>query len=295
MSTIGFIGLGNMGLPMATNLLKAGHSLRVYNRTPEKAQPLLEQGAVLAETPADAVETGGIVLTMLANDRAVEDVVLADGWLQMLGTNGIHVSMSTISPVTARHLAEHHAQQGSDYLSAPVFGRPEAAAAAKLWVCVSGSATAKERVRPLLDALGQGVFDFGEDIGAANIVKISGNFLILAAIEAMAEAYTLAEKNGLDRTQVAQLFGQTLFACPIYQNYGRMIAEQQYEPAGFKTSLGLKDATLALQTAKDSEMPMPLANLVHDRLLSAVANGRADIDWTGGLALGVSEAAGLKP
>jgi 3-hydroxyisobutyrate dehydrogenase-like beta-hydroxyacid dehydrogenase len=178
-------------------------------------------------------------------------------------------------------------------LAAPVFGRPEAAAAKKLWICISGNGAAKERVLPLLNELGQKVFDFGEQIGAANVVKLTGNFLIVSALEAMAEAFTLAEKNGIERTQVAELFGQTLFACPIYQNYGRAIAQEQYEPAGFKLSLGLKDVDLVLQTAQESQMPMPLASLVHDRLIAAVAKGRGDIDWTG-LALGVSEEAGLK-
>jgi 3-hydroxyisobutyrate dehydrogenase-like beta-hydroxyacid dehydrogenase len=147
---------------------------------------------------------------------------------------------------------------------------------------------------PLLKALGQGIFDFGEAAGAANVVKLAGNFLIVSAIEAMAEAFTLAQKNGIDRTQVAELFGQTLFSCPIYQNYGRLIAQEQYEPAGFKLSLGLKDIDLILQTAKSSDMPMPLASLLHDRLITGVAKGKGDIDWAG-LALEVSEAAGVRP
>jgi 3-hydroxyisobutyrate dehydrogenase-like beta-hydroxyacid dehydrogenase len=293
-SSIAFIGLGSMGLPIATNLLLSGHSLRVYNRSPKKAESLVTQGAISGKTPAEVVESDSVVFTMLANDQALEEVVLGEhGILNALGAGGIHVSMSTVSPATAKKLAEQHQQRGSHYLAAPVFGRPEAAAAAKLWICVSGDASAKAQVRPLFDAIGQGVFDFGDEVSAANVVKISGNFLIMAAIAAMSEAYTLAEKNGIDRTQIAQMIGQTLFACPIYQNYGRMIAEQQYEPAGFKTWLGLKDATLALQVARESEMPMPLASLVHDRLMSAVAKGRSEIDWTGGIALGVSEDAGL--
>jgi 3-hydroxyisobutyrate dehydrogenase-like beta-hydroxyacid dehydrogenase len=231
---------------------------------------------------------------MLANDQALEDVVLGEnGILEKLGNGGIHISMSTISPTTAQNLAERHEQKGTHYLAAPVFGRPDAAAARKLWICLSGNGAAKERVLPLLNVLGQKVFDFGEQVSAANVVKLSGNFLIISAIEAMAEAFTLAQKNGIDRTQVAELFGQTLFACPIYQNYGRMIAQEQYEPAGFKLALGLKDVELVLQTAKESQMPMPVASLVRDRLISAIAKGRGDIDWTG-LALGVSEEAGLK-
>ena len=291
---VGFIGLGSMGLPIAMNLLESGYKLRVYNRTLQKAQPLVDKGAELGKSPADVVEPGGIVISMLANDQALEDVVLGEnGILEKLGNGGIHISMSTISPTTAQNLAQQHEQKGTHYLAAPVFGRPDAAAARKLWICLSGNGAAKERVLPLLNVLGQKVFDFGEQVSAANVVKLSGNFLIISAIEAMAEAFTLAEKNGIDRSQVAELFGQTLFACPIYQNYGRMIAQEQYEPAGFKLALGLKDVELALQTAKESQMPMPFASLVRDRLISSIAKGRGDIDWTG-LALGVSEDAGLK-
>ncbi len=213
--------------------------------------------------------------------------------MSKLGTDGIHLSMSTVSPATAQKLAQLHQQQGSHYLASPVFGRPDAVVARKLWICLSGNGAAKERVRPMLDKLGQGVFDFGEEAGSANVVKIAGNFLIISAIEAMAEAFTLAEKNGIDRTQIANLFAQTLFACPIYQNYGHAIAQQQYEPAGFKLSLGLKDVTLALQTARESHMPLPLASLLHDRLIAAVARGKGDIDWTG-LALSISEESGIK-
>ncbi len=291
---ISFIGLGSMGLPIAMNLLESGYNLRVYNRTAQKAQPLVEKGAELASNPADVVEPGSIAISMLANDQAVEEVVLGEnGILEKLGSGGVHISMSTVSPATAEKLAQQHQQQGSHYLAAPVFGRPDAAAARKLWICLSGNAAAKERALPLLNVLGQKVFDFGEQVGAANVVKLSGNFLIVSALEAMAEAFTLAQKNGIERSQVAELFGQTLFACPIYQNYGRLIAQEQYEPAGFKLALGLKDVELALQTAKESQMPMPLASLVRDRLISAVAKGRGDIDWTG-LALGASEDAGLK-
>jgi 3-hydroxyisobutyrate dehydrogenase-like beta-hydroxyacid dehydrogenase len=292
--TIGFIGLGSMGLPMATNLLAAGYELSVYNRTPEKAQSLAEQGVQVLDQPAAVAKSSEIVVTMLANDAALEAVVLGEnGILSSLGKGSIHLSMSTVSPATANKLASLHQQAGSHYVAAPVFGRPDAAAARKLWIAVSGNPAAKERAKPVLEHLGQGLFDFGETAGAANVVKLTGNFLIIAAIEAMAEAFTLAEKNGIDRSEVANLFGQTLFSCPIYQNYGRMIAQQQYEPAGFKLSLGLKDVTLALQTARDNQMPLPLASLLHDRLLALVAEGKSDLDWTG-LALKISQEAGLQ-
>ena len=287
--TLGFIGLGNMGYPIASNLIRAGYKLRVYNRTLSKAEPLLSQGAVLASRPAEVAEPGGIVVTMLADDQAVEAIALRNRELdERLGPGGIHLSLSTISPATARKLAEQHAQHGVGYVAAPVFGRPEAAAAGKLWVCLSGHREPKKRIQPI----GQGSFDFGEDPGAANVVKLCGNFLIATAIEAMAEAWTLAEKNGLDRVRVAEMLTKTLFACPIYQSYGERIAQQQYDPVGFRLALGLKDVDLALQTATSSQMPMPLASLLHDRWLSGVAKGRSNLDWTAA-ALGVAEDAGL--
>ena len=200
--------------------------------------------------------------------------------------------MSTISPATSRKLADEHQRYGAIYLASPVFGRPEAAAARRLWMCVSGRQSAKERVRPVLNALGQGVYDFGEDPGAANVVKLCGNFLIASAMEAMAEALTLAEKNGIDRGGIADVLGQTIFSCPIYQNYGKAIAKQSYEPAGFKLSMGLKDVDLVLQTAASTTVPMPLASMLHDRFLAALARGRGELDWAA-IALGVSDDAGL--
>src|SRR5579875_943972 len=290
---IGFIGLGNMGRPMAGNLLKAGFDLRVYNRNPAKAEALVAQGAKQVSHPAEAVEPGGIAITMVANDAALEQVELGEnGLLGRLGSNGIHLSMSTISPATARKLADLHVRHGSTYVAAPVFGRPEAAAAQQLWINVSGPQAAKERVQPVLKALGQGIFDVGEEPGAANVVKLAGNFLVAAAMEAMAEALTLAEKNGIDRSQVIEMFGQTIFNSPIYRNYGKAIAQKRYTPAGFYLSLGLKDVSLVLQTANEARMPMPFGSLLHDRFMSSIAKGRGEMDWSA-LALGVSEDAGL--
>jgi 3-hydroxyisobutyrate dehydrogenase-like beta-hydroxyacid dehydrogenase len=288
---LGFIGLGNMGVPIAANLLQAGYTLRVYNRTSSKAAPVVAKGAALATSPADVAPTGGIVLTMLADDRAVEEVSLPSGsFVERLGPGGIHVSLSTISPATARRLAEHHAKYKVNYVASPVFGRPEAAAAARLWVCVSGASEARKRVQPLLAVIGQGIFDFGEDAGAANVVKLCGNFLVASSIEALAELLTLAEKNGVSKKAVAELIGKL---SPLHQGYANQIAERRFEPAGFRLALGLKDINLVLQTAAASAMPMPLASLLHDRWISAVAKGRADLDWSA-IALGVAEDAGLR-
>jgi 3-hydroxyisobutyrate dehydrogenase-like beta-hydroxyacid dehydrogenase len=291
--TFGFIGLGQMGEPIAANLLAAGYALRVYNRTQSKAAPLVAKGATAVANPEEVAVPGGIVFTMLADDKAVEEVCLAENsFVTRLGSGGVHVSMSTISPATARRLAEGHGKHNVAYVGSPVFGRPDAAAARKLAVCVSGKLSAKKRIEPIYPAISSSHFDFGDDPGSANIVKLCGNFLVASAIEGLSEALTLAEKNGIKRSDVADMLGKTIFACPVYQNYGKQIAELKFEPAGFRLTLGLKDVDLALQTASASATPMPIASLLHDRYVSAVAKGRADMDWSA-VALGAREDAGL--
>ncbi len=291
--TIGFLGTGNMGFPMVVNLLKAGYSVRVWNRTAERAAPLAARGATIVPRAEDVAEAGAVIISSLSNDRVLSEVVGGNhALLRKLGPEGIHISASTVSPETSRNLAEGHKLFGVTYLAAPVLGRPDAAADAKLSIFLSGPTRAKERAQPILHALGPRVFDLGEDPPAANVVKLACNFLLAAAIEAMGEAFALAEKNGIDRRRMADLLVQTVFDCPVYRNYGRQIAEQRYQPGLFKLSLGLKDIGLALETAASSLVPLPLASLVHDHLLAAAAKGRGDLDWTG-LAGEASEAAGL--
>jgi 3-hydroxyisobutyrate dehydrogenase-like beta-hydroxyacid dehydrogenase len=291
---IGFIGLGNMGLNMAKNLMAAGYHLQVYNRTISKADELDQSSISKCKSPADAARNVGVVITMLANDDVVEETVTGThGILQTLRNDGLHISMSTISPDVSQRLAALHKNGGSCYLTAPVFGRPEAAAAKKLWICVSGDKKSKEIAGPILECLGQGTFDFGEDAGGANVVKIAGNFMIMSSLEIMAEAFTLAEKHGLDRTKVADFFGSTIFNAPIYQNYGKLIANKQYEPVGFKAKLGYKDARLAFKLAQQSETPMPVGTAIHNRLLSAVAKGWGERDWVEAVGRGVTEDAGI--
>jgi len=291
---VGFIGLGAMGLPMAANLIAAGIAPAVWNRTAAKAEPLTSRGAKLAGSPGEAAAPGGIVITMLADDAAVESVVTGqNGIAARLGAGGIHVSMSTIAPATALKLAKYHADRGNVYVAAPVFGRPDNAAQRQLVVCAAGPAAAKQRVRPLLDAMGRAVFDFGEEPGAANVAKLCGNFLIAAALEAMGEAFTMAEKSGVDRAQVAEMLGKTLFACPVYQRYGEMVAAKRHTPAGFKLPLGLKDVELVLKTAGEARVPMPIAAVLRERLISGLAKGRDEMDWSA-LALGVLDEAGIK-
>jgi 3-hydroxyisobutyrate dehydrogenase-like beta-hydroxyacid dehydrogenase len=291
--TLGFIGLGNMGEPFAANLMQAGYAVRVYNRTASKTAQLVQKGASLASTSSDVATPGGIVFTMLSDDAAVESVCLPAGsFVERLGPGGIHVSLSTISPAAARRLAEHHKKYQVAYVASPVFGRPAAVAARTVWLCNSGSVAAKTRVKPILDAISQAIFDFGDDPGGANVVKLCGNFLIASTLESLAEVFALARKNGIDPNAVSDFFGKTLFSCPVYQGYGKLINARQYEPAGFRLALGLKDINLALQTAASSAVPMPVASLLHDRWLTGVAKGRGDMDWSV-IALGVAEDAGL--
>jgi 3-hydroxyisobutyrate dehydrogenase-like beta-hydroxyacid dehydrogenase len=290
--TVGFIGLGGMGLAMANNLLKAGFGLRVYNRSADKAQSLLKQGARLARNPAEAAEPGGIVVTMVSDDRAVEEVTLgASGLLSSLG-NGIHLAMSTIGPRSARRLASLHRERGASYVASPVFGKPEVAAQAKLWIVTSGDPAARARVRPLQEAMGRQVFDFGDEPGAASAIKLAGNFLLGAAIEAMAEAFTLAQKEGVPRRQTYEFFSQSLFDCFVYRGYGELIASEHYEPVGAPPALMRKDYGLILEAAAEGLVPMPLAGLIHQRLTAMVAKGHNDVDWAG-FARDVSENAGL--
>ena len=291
MTTVGFVGLGNMGLPMARNLREGGFDVVAFNRNRRKADEFAADGGRAAAHPRDAAAPG-LVVSMVADDRALEEVVDgAGGILEGLPPGGLHLSMSTVSPSVARRLAARHADRGAAYVAAPVFGRPDAAASRKLWICVSGSE--RDRARDVLAALGQGTFDFGDDPGAANVVKLSGNFLIASAMESMAEAFALCEKNGIPRASAAGLFSSTLFSCPIYRNYGDAIAAERYSPAGFRLALGAKDMRLVLGAASESGVPMPAASLVHDRLLASAGRGRSDLDWSG-LALAVSEDAGLR-
>lgn len=289
---IGFIGLGNMGRHMAGNLMGSGFQLRVFNRTREKARELEKRGAVVVDRPEEVATPGGIAVSMLADDRALESLA-GEGLAAALGRGGMHISMSTVLPTTSERLAEQYAKHGAAFIAAPVFGRPDAAEARKLWICASGPIPEKQRAKPVFDALGQGVFDFGEKVGAANVVKLAGNFMLTAAIEAMAEASALAEKNGIPREQLLGMLTQTLFNCPIYNNYSKRLIDADFDKVGFALVLALKDMTLAYQTAAASRAPMPILSLLCDRYVSAIAKGRGALDASG-LALGAADDAGLR-
>lgn len=290
---IGFVGLGAMGSAIARNLVRAGHDVTAYNRSPGPAAALARDGAKVAETPS-GVGGAEVVFSMLADDHAVESVVLgAQGVREALAPGASHVSMSTISVDLSRRLSEAHRAAGQEFVAAPVFGRPEAAAAAKLFVVAAGTAPAVARVRPLLAVVGQRTFEVGEDPAAANLIKIGGNFLLAAAIEAIGEAAALMAKGGVAPAAFVEVMTNTLFACRAYEGYGSIIAEERYEPAGFKVPLGLKDVRLALAAGEASSTPLPLASLLRDHFLAAIGRGHGELDWSA-LALLAAENAGLK-
>ncbi len=269
-----------MGLAMARLLLQAGHRLTVYNRTRSRADQLKDLKPVVAETPAAAARGADVLITMLADDDSLEAVMLGpEGAVAVLPAGAIHISMSTISPALAARLAERHRAAGQVYVAAPVFGRPEAAAAKQLWIVAAGPADALTRCRPVLDALGQGVIVVGDDPPHANVIKLAGNFLLAAAIEAMGEAFALGRKYGIAPADLLDIVNGRLIRSPIYENYGKLIAEERYEPAGFKLKYGLKDIRLALGAAEQVAAPMPLASLIRDRYLAGIARGWGDVDW----------------
>ena len=278
---VGFIGLGHMGAGMAANLLRAGHQVTVYNRTLGKERALVEQGARAAGRVADACQ-GEAVVTMLADDRAVEGVVFGDqGVIGSLGPRAIHLSMSTISVALSESLARAHAKAGQRFVAAPVFGRPDVAAAGKLFIVAAGAPDAVAACSPLLEALGQKTFSVGDEPQAANLVKLSGNFLLASVIEGLGEAMALVGKAGVDRHQYLELLTSTLFTAPVYKTYGGLIAEGKFEPAGFAAPLGYKDIRLTLAAADDLRVPMPVASLLRDRFLTLLAQGGEALDWSG--------------
>jgi 3-hydroxyisobutyrate dehydrogenase-like beta-hydroxyacid dehydrogenase len=274
---LAFIGAGNMGSPMARNLLRAGHQVNVYNRTRAHAEPLLQEGAALSDSPEDAARGVEAIVTMLAEDAAVEQA--AQGFFETLARGAIHIGMSTISVACSKRLAERHAARGQVYVAAPVFGRPEAAAAARLWIVAAGSPESIARCRPVFDALGRGSSVVGADPWIANAVKLSGNFLIAAALESLGEAFALVRKSGVDAGQFLEIINTALFNSPLYAGYGAAIAKEQFEPAGFKLRLGFKDLRLAQEAAESAAVPMPLAGVLRDRYLAAIARGESELDW----------------
>ncbi|GGP17934.1 NAD(P)-dependent oxidoreductase [Silvimonas iriomotensis] len=278
---VGLIGLGSMGVGIAHNILRAGHSLTVFNRSKEKAAPLLAEGAAWADSPRALAAGQDAVLTMVADDNALQAVTLGeDGLLAGLAQNAVHISMSTVSQALVASLAAAHARHGSGLVSAPVFGRPDAAAAGKLFVAAAGKPAHIDQVRPVLEAVGQKLFEVGDQPEQAAVVKLIGNFLISCVIEGLGEGAALAEKTGVAPEKLMEVLTGTIFGAPVYQIYGKLITTGGYKNPGFALPLGAKDNRLVLQAAEAHNVPLPFASVVRDRFVRGMAQGLAGADWS---------------
>lgn len=275
---VGFLGLGTMGKAMAANLIKAGHTLTVWNRSPGPASELAALGATVASGPRDAFR-GDAVISMLADDASTNAVVTDD----LLGgaPKGLtHINMATISVAAAKTLNERHTRHGLTYVAAPVFGRAEVALAGKLNIVAGGPDAAIAHVQPLFDAMGQKTWRAGTDPAQATLIKITGNFMLAASIEMLSEAFALAEKGGVDPKLFTEIMTGTLFAAPAFKIYSEVINARRFEPAAFKMTLGLKDVGLALEAGHASRTPLPMASLVRDHMLEGLAAGHGEKDWS---------------
>jgi 3-hydroxyisobutyrate dehydrogenase-like beta-hydroxyacid dehydrogenase len=269
-----------MGAGIAKSLLRAGHRVTVYNRTRERAEALRKDGATVASSIAEACR-GDAVLTMLADDAAVEAVVFGEnGVLQSLARGRAHISLSTISVALSDRLAAEHSRAGQEFIASPVFGRPEAAEQAKLAVVVAGSRAVVERFKPLWEAIGQKLLVIGEQPSKANVVKLTGNFLIATVLESLGEALAFARKSGVDATALLDFLTSTLFNAPVYKTYGALIVEGKHDHVGFALPLGFKDVRLVMQAAEACAVPMPIASVLHDRFVTAMARGYERMDWS---------------
>jgi len=288
---IGFIGLGSMGAAIVPNLLIAGHAVKVWNRTAAKAEPLVEKGAVQAATPGEAAKGADVVFTMVADDAALESVTFGgDGILANLKKDGVHVSMSTVGVALVERLTLQHAAAGQGFVAAPVFGRPAAAAAGKLFIATAGAPDALATVAPLFGLISQKVYPFGDKPSAAALVKLAGNFMIIAVTEQLGEAMALLGQGGVDKAAFLDFMTSTLFDSLIYKNYGALIAAQTFEPVGFAAALGAKDVGLVKAAADGLNVPLPLADLLSARLGRLLAEGSGHLDLTALSKLAVDDA-----
>ncbi|THU41030.1 NAD(P)-dependent oxidoreductase [Niastella caeni] len=279
---LGFIGLGNLGTPIAENILTSGHEVFVYNRTASKTKPLTDKGATACATVKELTAACTVIITMVSDDKALKSICEGeDGLIKNMQPGSVHISMSTILPLTAEELSNQHTQNGSHYLAAPVFGRPEAARARKLNFVMSGGGAHRPQFEQLLkDAGGAGVWDFGDVVTAANTIKLCGNFMIASALEAIGESVALAEKSNIDKQKMWSFFTQTIFNSPIYINYGNIIVNRLFEPAGFSMQLGLKDVNLVLSQAAHVQHKMPLANLLQNHMQQLIEKKGPEVDWS---------------
>jgi len=290
---IAFIGLGAMGQGIVQHVARAGHFVRAWNRTAARARALAADGIMPAATVSEAVHDADIVITMVADDNAVREIAWrSGGMIAALPKGAIHISMSTIGTALAAELEDAHADAGQHFVSAPVFGRPDAAADGRLVVVAAGPADAIDKCRPVLDAVGQKLFVVGSEPAMANAVKLGGNFMLASMLETLGEVFALMRKSGVAPEQFLEIVNGHLFKSPVYENYGRMIVEGRFEPPGFRLRLGLKDVRLVLASAEQAMVPMPVASVTRDHFVSAVAKGRGELDWSA-LAKHIAEDAGL--
>ncbi|MBF8798396.1 NAD(P)-dependent oxidoreductase [Pseudomonas aeruginosa] len=276
---VGFLGLGGMGAAMATRLVQAGIEVTVWNRSAAACEPLVALGAARAEEVGELFGLD-VVISMLADDQAIRGVLLDSGALERARPGLIHLSMSTLSLDCVEALDQAHQRRGLVFVAAPVFGRTDVAEAGKLNIVVGGPEQAIEQVKALLEIMGQKTWFFGKDPRGAMAVKISGNFMIASAIESMSESVALVKRLGVEPGRFMELMSSTLFDAPVYRNYGPQIVELRFTPARFRLVLGLKDVDLALSAGKRHNVPLPLASLLHDVLLEAIAHGDGESDWT---------------
>jgi len=282
---VGFIGLGNMGEPMARNLIRAGHRLTIYNRTRQRAEALGSEGARVADTPADAAADAEVLVTMLSDDRAVRSVLLGGqpegtSAIDALAPEAVHMSASTIGIECSKELEREHRVRCQGYVAAPVIGRAEAARDKALWVIAGGTQENIERCRPLMEAIGRGITIAGEEPWMANLTKIAVNFMLATVLESFGEVYAMLEKSGMDLHSFLDVVNNGAFRSPVYANYGGMIADRKYEPAGFSLKLGLKDTELALEAGEAVQAPLPFASVLRDHYLQALAHGHGELDWS---------------
>ncbi|HEY8519813.1 MAG TPA: NAD(P)-dependent oxidoreductase [Gammaproteobacteria bacterium] len=276
---VGFIGLGRMGQAMSNRLLAAGHDLVVYNRTRSKAEALEQAGATVAASVAEACRGRDAVITMVADDKALQEVVQG-GILEALPKGAVHVAMGTHGVTVLKEVESIHAGGGQSFVAAPVLGRPDAAAAGQIVIVAAGPTEAVASVQPLFDAMGRRTFSGGTNPAGAAAVKLANNMVLGCAIEAMAEAFSLTRKYGVDPAVFYEVMTDGLFAAPAYKVYGNLIVKQAFDQPGFTTALGLKDANLMMAAGLAASVPLPSLNVYRDRLISAVANGEADLDWS---------------
>jgi 3-hydroxyisobutyrate dehydrogenase-like beta-hydroxyacid dehydrogenase len=293
---IGFVGLGHMGRAMAANLATAGHRVTAYVRRADQMDKLVALGLKPTMEITNLFDCE-VVISILPDDTAIRDVVLGREDLGIAGLasglkrGAIHLSMSTISTSTASHLAREHARLGQGYVAAPVFGNPDAAKARQLFIVAAGALADVERCQPIFDSLGQRTFVIGTDPGHANLIKLLGNMLTATTLEMLGEVVAVALKRGLDPKPFIDIMTSTMFGGRVHKIYGDKVVKQSYAP-GFVMPLVLKDVRLALAEAEDAGAPMPSVNVVRDRLITGIARGYADLDWTA-LGLVAAEEAGL--